>query len=332
MKPMKNLLFTFFTFCSLIAFSQEKVQFLDSETIEPIAFATVVFGDGLGGYTNENGEFTFDKKQSFSVSMLGYKTLYVSETEFKNTIKLQSEPILIDEVIILNKKRKQKIVKQKPYWSNSTWLDSYTPQIGNEIAVLIPNEKNQDMVLSKITIPVETNPMRIFDKNKNPLISRDDFPYTIIRIQFYKNGNNSPKELLYSDKIVVNVHNSNEKFKEIDLENYGIDVPENGLFIGIEFIGVTDENQKYVYMPNFRDVARDGKKMKVAQHLNICIPIDQKSKKEHSYIRYSDWNKNGEKMKWQVFTEEIFLKLNEDRLKHKGAANIGIGYELKVYE
>ncbi|HTO36468.1 MAG TPA: carboxypeptidase-like regulatory domain-containing protein [Flavobacterium sp.] len=330
---MKNLLFAFFTFCSLIAFSQEKVQFLDSETIEPIAFATVVFGDGLGGYTNENGEFTFDKKQSFSVSMLGYKTLYVSETEFKNTIKLQSEPILIDEVIILNKKRKQKIVKQKPYWSNSTWLDSYTPQIGNEIAVLIPNEKNQDMILSKITIPVATNPLRIFDaKSKNHFKERDEFPYTILRIQFYKNENNSPKELLYSDKIVVNVHHSEEKFKEIDLGNYGIDVPKNGLFVGIEFIGVTDENQKYVYVPNFYEVERGGKKIKVARQLNINIPIDEKSKKPNSFIRYSDWNNNGDKMKWQVFTEEIFLKLNKDRLKHKGAANIGLGYELKVYE
>lgn len=329
---MKKLLFTFFTFCSLIAFSQEKVQIIDSQTKKPIGFATITFGDGLGSYTNENGEFIFEKKQNFSVSMLGYKTLSVSETEFKNSIELDIEPFLIDEIVVSNKKEKQKISKQKPYWRNSTWLDSYTPQIGNEIAVLIPNEKNQDMTLSKITIPVATNPMRIFDKNKNPLKSRDDFPHTIIRIQFYKNENNSPKELLYSDRIIANVHNSKEKFKEIDLENYGIDIPENGLFVGIEFIGFSDENQKYLFVPNFRNVEQDGKKIKVAQHLNICIPIDEKSKKQNTFVRYSDWNKNGEKMKWLVFTEAAFLKLNEDRQKRKGAANVGLGYELKVYE
>src|SRR5690606_27365749 len=329
---MKRLLLVFVTTFTTLVLSQEKIQIIDSQTKEPIGFTTIAFGEGLGGFTDEEGYFTFDKKQSFSVNMLGYKALFVSEADFRNSIELEIEPILIDEIIVSNKKGKQKISNQKPYWKNSTWLDSYTPQIGNEIAVLIPNDKKEDMILSKIIIPVATNPMRIFDKNKNPFKSRDDFPYTIIRIQFYKNQNNSPKELLYFDRIVVNVHNSKEKFKEIDLENYGIDIPEDGLFVGVEFIGVSDENQKYVYVPNFRNVERDGKKMKVAQHLNICIPIDQKSKKEHSHIRYSDWENNGEKMKWQVFTEEIFLKLNKDRLKHKGTANIGLGYELKIYE
>lgn len=329
---MKKLLLIIITTFTTLVLSQEKIQIIDAQTQIPISFATITFGEGLGGFTDEKGYFTFDKKQSFSVSMLGYQTLSVSESDFRNNIALEVEPILIDEIVVSNKKGKQKIVRQKPYWKNSTWLDSYTPQIGNEIAVLIPNDKKQNMILSKIIIPVATNPMRIFDKNKNPFISRDNFPYTIIRIQFYKNENNSPKELLYFDRIVVNVHNSNEKFKEIDLENFGIDIPENGLFVGVEFIGVTDENQKYVYMPNFRNVERNGEKMKVAQHLNICIPIDQKSKKENSYIRYSDWNKNGEKLKWLVFTEELFLKLNKDQLKLKGPANIGLGYELKIYE
>lgn len=330
---MKKLFFTFFTFCSLIAFSQEKVQFLDSETKNPIAFATIAFGDGLGGYTNENGEFTFDKKQKFSVSMLGYKSLSISEEEFKLIIELESQPFEIEEIIISNKKGKQKIVKQKAYWKNSTWLDSYTPQIGNEIAVLIPNEKNQEAVLSKIIVPIATNPLRIFDKkSKDFFKERMDFPYTIIRIRFYKNENNKPEELLYSDEIIVNVHNSKEKFSEIDLEKYGIDIPENGLFVGLEFIGVTDINQSYVYKPNYYEVERNGIKAKTTIHVNICIPIDQKNKKQMSFVRYSDWYKNGEKLKWKPFTEETFLKLNEDREKLKGAANIGLGYELKVYE
>lgn len=330
---MKKLLFTLFTFFTAFVFSQEKIKIVDAQTKEPIAFATIAFGDGLGGYTNENGGFTFDEKQSFSVSMLGYKTLNVLESDFKNSIELEVEPLLIDEVVISNKKGKQKIVTQKPYWKNSTWLDSYTPQIGNEIAVLIPNEKKQDVVLNKMTIPVATDPIRIFDKkSKGHFKSRDDFPYTIIRIRFYKNENNKPEELLYSDEIVVNVHNSKEKFPEIDLEKYGIDIPENGLFVGLEFIGVTDINQSYVYKPNYYEIERNGIKVRTTIHVNVCIPIDEKSKKQHTFIRYSDWYNNGEKMKWQSFTEEIFLKLKSDQEKRKGPANIGLGYELKVYE
>lgn len=331
---MKKLLFTLFTFFTTFVFSQEKIQIVDFQTKEPIAFATIAFGDGLGGYTNGNGHFDFDKKQNFSVSMLGYKSLSVSEEDFKSIIELESQPFEIEEIIISNKKGKQKIVKQKAYWKNSTWLDSYTPQVGNEIAVLIPNEKNQEAGLSKIIFSVATNPIRIFDnKSRQHFKEWEEFPYTIIRIRFYKNENNKPNGLLYSDEIVVNIHNSKEKFSEIDLEKYYIDVPENGLFVGIEFIGLTDQNQNYVFMPNFYETERNGQKIKIVRHMNICIPIETKAKKQTSYIRYSDWNKNGEKMVWQVFTEEIFLKLRSEGEKRKGNnANIGLGYELKIYE
>jgi len=330
---MEKLLFTLVMFCSLIVFSQEKIKIVDAQTKEPIAFATIAFGDGLGGYTNENGVFTFDEKQIFSVSMLGYKTLNVSESDFKNSIELEVEPLLIDEVVISNKKGKQKIVKQKPYWKNSTWLDSYTPQVGNEIAVLIPNEKNQEAVLSKIIVPIATNPHRVFDKkSKGHFKHWEDLPYSTVRIRFYSNENNKPKEILSSEEIIVNVPNTKEKLFEVDLEKYFVEIPQNGLFVGIEFIGFADENQKYAYRPNFHFTERNGQKIKVATQMAICIPMETKTKTAKTFIRYSDWNKNGEKMIWQVFTEEIFLKLRQEREEQKGNANIGLGYELKVYE
>lgn len=330
---MKKLLFTLITFCSLIVFSQEKIKIVDAQTKEPIAFATIAFGDGLGGYTNENGGFTFDEKQSFSVSMLGYKTLNVSESDFKNSIELEVEPLLIDEVVISNKKGKQKIVKQKAYWKNSTWLDSYTPQIGNEIAVLIPNEKNQEAVLSKIIVPIATNPHRIFDKKSKGYFKHwENLPYSTVRIRFYSNENNKPKEILSSEEIIVNIPNTKEKLFEVNLEKYFVEIPQNGLFVGIEFIGFADENQKYAYRPNFHFTERNGQKIKVATQMAICIPIETKVKTAKTFIRYSDWNKNGEKLAWKVFTEEIFLKLRQEQEKQKGNANIGLGYELKIYE
>lgn len=320
---MKNLLFTF---CSLIAFSQEKVQFLDSETIEPIAFATVVFGDGLGGYTNENGEFTFDKKQSFSVSMLGYKTLYVSETEFKNTIKLQSEPILIDEVIILNKKGKQKIVRQKPQFGVKSWFYSANPVIGSEIAVLIPNEKKSNTFLSKISIPVIKQPY------KNIEINVDNNIYTTIRIRFYSNDKNQPDFLFFDEKIIVNIHNSNEKFFELNLDKYLISLPQNGLFVGLEFLGIADNNQKFIYQPLYEVFNDKGKDIKFSTRLAICLPITKKSNQIQTFIRYSDWDNNGQKKKWVSLTEDRAVNLAGNQTNDKGISNIGLGYELKVYE
>lgn len=328
---MKKILFLF---VSLSVFSQEKIQFLDAENQQPVAYASIAFGEGLGGYTDSEGYFSFQEKQAFTVSMLGYKSLTVTQEDFKEVILLETESLLLDEVTITKKSGKLKIVKQKPYWKNSTWLDAYTPQIGNEIAVLIPNEKKQVITLSKISIPIATNPFRIFDKESKKLFKDfEELPYAIIRIRFYSNENNKPHEVLYSDEIIANIHNFNEKFSEIDLESYYIDIPEDGLFVGIEFIGFADKNQKYVYRPNYRVVERHGQKIKSPYPLGTCIPIDvKKSKSQHTFIRYSDWDKGGEKLKWIPFTEEIFLKIKSDIQKRSGPANIGLGYELRVYE
>src|SRR5690606_8162757 len=141
----------------------------------------------------------------------------------------------------------------------------------NEIAVLIPNEKKQEMTLSKISIPIATNPFRIFDKeSRKNLNSHEELPYAIVRIRFYSNENNKPYDVLYSDEIIANIHNFNNKFSEIDLESYNIDIPENGLFVGIEFIGFADKNQKYVYFPNYRLIERHGKKIKSPYPLGTC--------------------------------------------------------------
>lgn len=328
---MRKLLFIFL---SVSVFSQEKVQFLNVENQQPVAYASIAFGEGFGGYTDTEGYFTFQEKQPYAVSMLGYKTLNVTLEDFKEVILLEAESLLLDEVTITSKSGKQKIIKQKPYWKNATWLDAFTPQIGNEIAVLIPNEKKQEMTLSKISIPIATNPFRIFDKeSKNIFKQFEELPYAIVRIRFYSNENKEPHELLYSDEIIANIHNFNEKFSEIDLESHIIDIPENGLFVGIEFIGFADKNQKYVYYPNFRIVERNGKKIKIAHQLGTCIPIDlKKNKNQQTYIRYSDWDNNGEKLPWLPFTEEKFLKLNSEIEKRSSPANIGLGYEFVVYE
>ncbi|MFA7445397.1 MAG: carboxypeptidase-like regulatory domain-containing protein [Flavobacteriaceae bacterium] len=328
---MRKLLFVFISFS---VFSQEKVQFLDAENRQPVAYAAIALGEGFGGYTDFEGYFTFQEKQTFTVSMLGYKTLNVTQGDFKEVIFLEAESLLLDEVTITKKSGKRKVSKQKPYWKNATWLDAFTPQIGNEIAVLIPNEKKQEMTLSKISIPIATNPFRIFDKeSRKNLNSHEELPYAIVRIRFYSNENNKPYDVLYSDEIIANIHNFNNKFSEIDLESYNIDIPENGLFVGIEFIGFADKNQKYVYFPNYRLIERHGKKIKSPYPLGTCIPIDvKKNKSQQTFIRYSDWDKGGEKLQWLPFTEEKFLKLNSEIEKRKGSANIGLGYELKVYE
>src|SRR5690606_28509517 len=141
--------------------------------------------------------------QNFTVSMLGYETRYVSKEEFTEVIELDMNPILLDEIVISNKRGKTKNITKKAYWKNSDFFEAYNPFIGNEIAVLIPNEKNQIAVLTKIIVPIAQNPYRHI---KGEFVNRyKDLPYTITRIRFYSNKNNEPKELIYTDEIIVNI-------------------------------------------------------------------------------------------------------------------------------
>src|SRR5690606_16405849 len=311
-------------FSTLRLAAQEKIRIIDIESKKAIAYATVAFGEGLGGFTDEEGYFTFDKKQNFTVSMLGYEALFVSEKNFKEVIELDVQPILLDEIIISNKKGKTKSIKKKAYWKNSDFFEAYNPFIANEIAVLIPNDKKQMAVVNKIIVPIAQNPYRYI---KGEFVDKyKELPYTIARIRFYSNENNEPKELLYTNEIVVNIHNTENKFFEIDLEKYSIDLPENGLFVGIEFIGFADKNEKYVYRPNFAIKEKDGKEIRVSLPLIICIPVENKGKAETTFIRYANWEKNGEKNPWNTFTKDGMVRIKSEQAKKNGIMNIGLGY------
>src|SRR5690606_7967147 len=130
------------------------------------------------------------------------------------------------------------------------------------------------------------------------------------------------KELVYTNEIVVNIHNTESKFFEMDLEKYSIDLPENGLFVGIEFIGFTDKNEKYVYKPNFTIIEKGGQKIKISSPLFICIPVEYKSKTETTFIRYANWEKNGEKSPWNTFTKDRMAIIKSEQTKKNGIMNI----------
>ena len=126
---MKKVLYTLVLLCySFYLFSQTVTQtvkgtVIDQITSETLLGATVELLNSYplkGTVTNENGDFLLEKvpagRQSFKISMLGYEPYFVRELmvtsgkEIELNISLTETLIKLDEIVISNKREKNKAI------------------------------------------------------------------------------------------------------------------------------------------------------------------------------------------------------------------------------
>lgn len=96
------LLLTTLFFTTLSSLAQQRVvsKVVDATTLEPIQFATVST-DSSYTMTNELGDFVLDVTGDvIHVSLLGYDHFQVEVSKLPELIKLQSQPIMISEVVV----------------------------------------------------------------------------------------------------------------------------------------------------------------------------------------------------------------------------------------
>lgn len=222
MKKLTLLLF----FASSISFAQKtefKGRLLDKGTNEPIIYANLSFLDSdLGISTTEEGSFTMyiDKRflnSKIHISCLNYKdTIVVAKDLFNTTLYLNSKIEILDEVVISKKLNRQVVLDpikrgiQNMHSSGLRMIAKYFPNTKKnaccnyitKVEVQFPKRQNQQ---SKFRF-------RIFDRN----------PTT-----------GFPKEDLLTESIPITIKKG-ETSVFLDLENYGIEMPENGFFIAFE--------------------------------------------------------------------------------------------------
>ena len=109
MRKLRILILTFFTINGFL-FSQEsnqhyKIQIVDSQSSEPLPFATILINKNphKGMVTNLNGWAELDlclQDTCIQISYVGYKTLVVYKSEITKLIKLKAIDVKIEEVVI----------------------------------------------------------------------------------------------------------------------------------------------------------------------------------------------------------------------------------------
>lgn len=261
MKHFIYLLIVFLlTFSSQLAMAQVKGKIIDGETGEAVPYASIwVRGTNNGTYSNEEGYFqlNFDENDTLQVQHLGYKKQLLTLTKQKASplIALQKQTNQLNEVMVEAERGKTRTNKEKTgsFFSKKNVYVSYKVPNGTTIACLLPNSFALTGKISKLYFKV---------KNHKGEVCR-------IRIHVYENEGGKPGRELLTSTIIRDVSFRISKLT-IELDQFNILLPKEGVFIGMEFMG---------------DITKDGSLNMDAGFQNLKIAFSRNDEQAHTFIR-----------------------------------------------
>lgn len=204
----------------------------DNKTKEPIPYVNLSFLNTLkGSSTDEEGHFYLDIPEHFldkqvHISSLGYNDTIVNARQLlaSKRMDMVEESFELDEVVVIENFGNSDVLNPiSSYSLTSGFASSATPWV---LATYFPNIGAQDKYIDKVTI--------FLDKNKNFKRTSAKF-----RIRIYSVDPNTKKpngDLLR--KSIVLEHNVDKDYVSIDLSAFGIKIPREGVYVGLEWLFV----------------------------------------------------------------------------------------------
>jgi hypothetical protein len=250
---MKNLLTLFFLLIITDLFAQNSVSFfvVDSLTKQVVPFLKIVVaGKDKGTYSDEKG---FVKMTDLS----GNDTLFIDNIFYEKkllpikTLRNNQQIVLSPVAFILNEAVVKPLIEKEIGYakihSNTSYFNALS---GSELAFLIEPENIHPAYIRGLIIKIKKNP-----KN-DPLV----------RIHLYHNEQGIPgAEIYLKDNLIII---SDKNLMKFNIKNQDIQLPLNGIFVSIEWIGKFNEKGKisndysYVLNPLINVKSTSDKKMK----------------------------------------------------------------------
>lgn len=200
-------------------------KLLDQETKQPVVYANLSFlNSNKGVSSDEDGFFSMNLNETYlkskvHISCLNYKDTVVFAKELNNKIfYLIPKSVVLDEIIV-NKRTEKSVVlgevKNDVQGVHTTGL--------RMLAKYFPNDKRIKCCTNLETIEIHFSKrksqrkkakfrIRIFSKDPKSGLPKDD----LLNV-------NLPIEIEYGQQITT-----------IDISNYNLEMPENGIFIAFE--------------------------------------------------------------------------------------------------
>ncbi|WP_445721583.1 hypothetical protein [Flavobacterium sp.] len=287
----------FLLFISNIFFGQT-VYLKDSLTKNTIPFVNAVYFNADnnisgGNYCDANGSLTIgDSKviNKIEFSCTGYESLIIEKALLQDTIYLKSSQITLNEVVLTNYSEKDLNLIG---YNNLKKKFSISGGKGIECSVFIENNFKAEKKIQSFLFRVEK-------KNKKRVA---------VRIHLYKsNSDNEPAEELIKNDIIYYVDKSTKGEFEVNLSSYNLVFPKEGVFIGIEWLGIVGSSGDFLN-DNISNI------IKIEYNDNIDKPITF----FRNRFKIGEWNN----------TEQLKKNLGET-IKFKNYPNASFG--IKVSE
>jgi hypothetical protein len=324
MKKLHLLLVISFITCQFI-FAQQ-IEILSKKTQKPISFAIVHYmvDDSIvrGGYTNNEGKITLSlsndvnfleishsdyNSYKFSTQNIQQK-IYLETNEnsincFSEKKNINTEDLLhtseknlinLQEVVVRSKRKSTKYLGYKAKRNIFGNTKGFIPVSGKECITLIENpyQKNKDIKSLVLFLYSENHPSE-----------------AIFRVNLYTNENNKPQKLLClkNNKNVFALNNDLKVKKgrvKIDIENWGVVLPKEGLFVGVEYIGFLDKKTNNII--DYKVYEANGTDFDNQPH--FVLGLKPLKKILYSYYRYNFpvFKSQIIPKNWYNFTTEMF--------------------------
>lgn len=300
----------------------------DKQTEHPVSYANISFGNGNGMFADDEGLFIFTKKlypdvDSLFISALGYKTLAIASSDLKNLLWLEADIDELNEVVIRTKiDRKFKEETLEPYLDDD-YYNCWLPTIESEIAVFFPKEDEADKQIITVHFPIT---LESKDWEKRHKKNADKQPFsTLFKAKFYDNNNGIPgKELIY-ETIVFRATEKGGDVYNLDVSEYDIMMPDNGMFVSLQVLGYTDDNGKLLPNKKYKEIKTGNEVVKIPTNFRPLLPFTDEISETRTFIKRVFVNNN----KWSKFEKGSDV---QSGLLKSGLNNYGIGLTYKVFK
>lgn len=222
-----------FLFMGFAGFSQIKGIVKDSLTGQPIPYVSVwVENETIGTTAEENGTFSLEVKTEKRIvfSALGYENKIVLSSDV-NTVVLSPKTLELNEVVIEKTKATREIAIGD---FSGIYLNSGVANVGQE-------DVHVWAKLIRFNEKVKEHP---FIKSIE-FATRSRLKNALLRIRVF---NINSEEIPIGDAIEEDILVQVKKGKNnniVDLAKYNIKIPEEGIFIGFEYLKL--EQNKLIY-------------------------------------------------------------------------------------
>lgn len=226
-----------FLFATLVIFNSVKVLgqsvlvraiIKDGATKSPLAYAMVYSTKAqTGKYSDENGllEWNLSRNDSITVSFLAYESQKLAVNSLQGVQEILLSPTAYElNTVTVKSNKKRKRTYQIGFYEDPTHFDASGVGIGNIVVNYIRNNTGENSLVKSL----------LFDTGK----ARNHPHRALARVRIFAadNPQAGPGKDILRENVVFQISKFGHKIK-VDLTPYQVVFPQEGFFIGFEFLG-----------------------------------------------------------------------------------------------